>query len=410
MCPIFRFGPSEEASPRAKANLMRAILTGRLETSALASEEMKRIANLCVNCHQCRLECPARVDIPKLMIECKAQYVTTNGLSPTDWMMARVDLLSKWASVISPLANWAIGSPQMRWLMERGMGIAQGRKLPRVAATSFLRRAARRHLTRTSRDQGRKVLYFVDVYANWYDVQLAEALVAILEHNGVSVYVHPRQLAAGMPMIALGNVEKAKRVAARNVTLLAEAVRQGYHVVATEPAAALCLSHEYLNLLDDEDAQLVARHTSEACGYIWKMHQAGKLKLDLSPISATIGYHQPCHVRALQTGSAGENLLRLIPGLSVNRANRGCSGMAGTFGLKRENYRSSLRAGWGLISGLRDPAIQAGSTECSACKMQMEQGTAKPTIHPLKLLAHSYGLLPDGEKLLTTMSEALYVT
>ena len=100
-----------------------------------------------------------------------------------------------------------------------------------------------------------------------------------------------------------------------------------------------------------------------------------------------LGYHQPCHIRALEVGSPGENLLRLIPGLSVQRIERGCSGMAGLWGLKRENYRTSLRAGWGLISRLREPALQAGLTECSACKIQMEQGTTKPTIHPLKLLA-----------------------
>ncbi|MBI2477480.1 MAG: FAD-binding oxidoreductase, partial [Planctomycetia bacterium] len=32
MCPIFRFAPREEASPRAKANLVRAVLTGRLSS------------------------------------------------------------------------------------------------------------------------------------------------------------------------------------------------------------------------------------------------------------------------------------------------------------------------------------------------------------------------------------------
>ena len=47
----------------------------------------------------------------------------------------------------------------------------------------------------------------------------------------------------------------------------------------------------------------------------------------------------------------------------------------------------------------------AGATECSACRLQMEQGTRKPTAHPIKLLVKSYGLLrgPDGlEPLLTT--------
>ncbi|HRX80316.1 MAG TPA: FAD-binding oxidoreductase, partial [Pirellulaceae bacterium] len=140
------------------------------------------------------------------------------------------------------------------------------------------------------------------------------------------------------------------------------------------------------------------------------MHQGGNLELDLSPINATAGYHLPCHMRALEVGSPGENLLRLIPGISIKRIEKGCSGMAGTFGLKRKNYRSSLRAGWGVISALRDPVIQVGTTECSACKMQMEQGTTKPTIHPLKLLAISYGLMPELSRLLTTRGEELIVT
>ena len=36
--------------------------------------------------------------------------------------------------------------------------------------------------------------------------------------------------------------------------------------------------------------------------------------------------------------------------------------MAGTFGLKKQNYRNSLRAGWPLISALRHTSIQAGTT------------------------------------------------
>lgn len=84
--------------------------------------------------------------------------------------------------------------------------------------------------------------------------------------------------------------------------------------------------------------------------------------------------------------------------------------MAGTYGLRRDNYRSSLRAGWGLISALRDTSIDLGTTECSSCKMQMEQGTTKPTIHPLKMLALAYGLMPEIEKLLTARSEELTIT
>ncbi len=123
-----------------------------------------------------------------------------------------------------------------------------------------------------------------------------------------------------------------------------------------------------------------------------------------------LGYHQPCHVKALEVGAPGENLLRLVPGLIVSRTDNTCSGMAGTFGLKRENYRSSLRAGRPLINSLRSPRLQAGTTECSACKIQMEQGAGKPTIHPVKLLALAYGLMPEIGELLSAQVEELVVT
>jgi Fe-S oxidoreductase len=389
---------------------MRAILAGQLPPSTLTSDQFKDVTDLCVNCHMCRLECPASVDIPKLMMEGKGSYVVTNGLSTSDWCMSRVDRLSWLGSLLAPLANWAITNGPARWLLEKSLGIAQGRKLPRFAARNFLRLAARRRLTRPTRRDVAKVLYFVDTYANYHDPQLAEALVAVLEHNAIAVYVHPAQQSSGMPMISLGALGAARSVAEHNVTILAEAVRQGYHIVATEPSAALALTHEYLSLVNDDDARLVAANTSEACTYLWKLHQAGKLQLDLRPVNAVIGYHQPCHVKALGIGSPGENLLRLIPGLIVNRTENGCSGMAGTFGLKRENYRASLRAGRGLINSLRSPRLQAGTTECSACKIQMEQGAGKPTIHPVKLLALAYALMPEISDLLNAQVEELVVT
>jgi hypothetical protein len=42
--------------------------------------------------------------------------------------------------------------------------------------------------------------------------------------------------------------------------------------------------------------------------------------------------------------------------------------------------------------------------------MQMEQGTSKPTLHPLKLLALSYGILPNAAGLLTQRGTELTVT
>jgi FAD/FMN-containing dehydrogenase/Fe-S oxidoreductase len=410
MCPIFRPSPREEASPRAKANLARAVLSGALPAGSMHDPAFKAICDLCVHCHMCRIECPANVDIPKLMAEAKGAYVATNGLPLHDWLLTRIDALCRFASRVPRIANWAIGNRPMRWFLEKTMGVAQGRKLPRFARRSFLQSPNQRRHAASQPGDGDKVLFFVDTFANYCDVPLAEALVAVLEHNGVSVYVPELQLEAGMPMISQGALGPARRVAEKNVALLAEGVRQGYTIVSTEPSAVLTLTREYLHLLgDDHDAQLVSENAMEACHYLWRLHQRGRLKLAFSPIERTVAYHEPCHMKALEVGSPAVNLLGLIPGLQVRTIEKGCSGAAGMYGFKHKNYRTSLRVGLPLITELRSGGYQAGVTECSTCRIQMEQGSPLPTIHPVKLLALAYGLMPELQQSLDSPTEALIV-
>ena len=193
----------EEASPRAKANMLRGVLAGTVGLQQLTSPEFKAIADLCVHCHACRLECPTGVDVPRLMRESKGAYTAANSLTLAEWAMTRLDLLGRAGRLGGTGDELGIGEPPYSLAIGKDSGIGPGRKLPRVTSRSFLRRAARRRLTRPRRG-GNKVLYFVDVFANYFDPQLAEAFVAVLEHNGAAVYVPPEQKQAGMPSIARG--------------------------------------------------------------------------------------------------------------------------------------------------------------------------------------------------------------
>jgi len=298
----------------------------------------------------------------------------------------------------------------MRWLLDKAFGVAQGRKLPYLQRRSFLQQAKARKLHRPRRSTGEKVLLFVDTYANYYDVELANALVAVLEHNGVSVYVPNEQREAAMPMISQGVLAPAREIAEHNVALLAEAVRQGYSIVSPEPSAVLAIQHEYPSLLGgDSDAAMLSEHVFEACNYLWRFHQRGKLQLDFKTTELTVGYHMPCHVKALNMGTPAVNLLELVPGVRVRQIEKGCSGMAGLYGFKRKNYRRSLRMGLPMLNELREDQFQAGATECSSCRIQMEQGAAKPTLHPVKVMALAYDLMPELRDLLSRPSERLRV-
>jgi Fe-S oxidoreductase len=382
-----------------------------LDPKDMSSPAMKRLADLCFNCKQCQLECPSNVNIPQMMIEAKAAHVAANGLSRADWVVSRAHSFGELGSTASLATNWLIANPAGRWVLEKLFGISQQRKLPLFARRPFLRSAGRRLAKKPAeRPNGRLVAYFVGDYANYYDPELARALVAVLRHNGISVHVPPGQTVSGMALISAGDLDAAREVARQNVHALADVAREGYAIVCSEPTAAVALKHEYPMLLDHPDVQVVAGRVIEAGAFLEHLHVEGRLKTDFAPLRLVAGYHTPCHLTALGTGTSLFRMLALIPGLELHKIEKGCSGMAGAYGLTSENFATSIRLGWGLISRMRESDLDIGLTECCSCKIQMEQGTATPTLHPLKLMALSYGLMPEIRQKLSAATRKLVVT
>jgi Fe-S oxidoreductase len=408
MCPFFRVGPSEEAAPRSKAVALRLAASGELTAEEFAGPDMARLSSLCFNCKQCERECPSEVDIPHLVLEAKAARVAAEGLRWSDWALSRTHVTGPLGSGFAFATNRLLASPAARWLLERSLGVSRYRKLPPFARRPFLRSVPRRCRTLRTGPGGEKaVIYFVDDYANHFDPELAKAFVSVVERQGIPVYVPAGQTASGMALASAGDLDAARELAERNVRILAPFAREGHTIVCTEPSAAVCLKREYPFLLDHPEVDVVARQTVEAGAFLARLHAAGRFDTKLNPLPLRVGYHAPCHTKALSPDEPYRELLALIPGLAVQQIDSGCSGMAGTWGLSVENFRTSLRIGWPLITAMRNEEVACGVTECSSCRLQMEQGTPKPTLHPLKLLAWSYAgrtpALPRAtSRLLTT--------
>lgn len=396
MCPLFRVRHTEAATPRAKANLLRSLLANGTGADGVSGDEVRTVADLCINCKMCAVECPANVRIPKLMLEAKAQHAAAHGLSRSDWVMARTENFAALGSGLAWFVNAALDNPTIRWWLQRLLGVSRRRKLPLFAQRSFLSMAARRGWTAPPRRAGAaRVAFFVDVFANYNDPSIAEAAVAVLQHNGVDVYVPPDQIGCGMAPLAYGDVDMARRMARHNLRIFAELARAGYAIICSEPTAALMLRQDYRDLADDLDAKPVADKTVELTAFLWKLSEQGKLRTDFQPLPCAVGHHVPCHIKALGQGVAGPTLLNLIPEMRARTIDVSCSGMAGTFGLKEENFETSLAAGRPMLDQLRRDDLLFGASECSACRMQMEQGSGKRCLHPVQYLALAYGLMPE---------------
>lgn len=398
MCPIFRASHTEAATPRAKANMLRHLLESQANGLQLSSGEVRAVADLCVHCKMCATECPAHINIPKLMLEAKAANVAEHGLNRTDWFFARLENGLRWGSALSFLANATMRSRTARWLFDKFFGLSSERRLPRFAARSFMARAKRRGWTRKPNGARPIVLYFVDLYANYMEPQIAEATVAILHHHGYDVFIPPEQRGSGLEALVHGEVETARETAQANLRVLVEAARAEWPIICSEPSAAMMLQQDYLDLLAEDDARAVASRTIELTTFLWNLHRQGRLRTDFRPLELAIGHHVPCHVKALQGPIAGPELLKLIPKLQMHTIDVGCSGMAGTFGMKSQNYQLSRQAGAAMLTELTKPEHRFGSTECSSCRMQMEDATKKRTLHPAQYLALAYGLMPKVEE------------
>lgn len=466
-CPIFRVDPREQATPRAKINLVRGILSGKLPREIITKQASREIADLCILCHACSVECPAQVQVAKMMSELRGAYVAANGLSFKEWFVCRLDLWCNFASRFSPVTRNILHRPRFRWLLEKLAGIARNRRLPKISSQPFLRRAVRRGLTQWSRHSdphflpqdfaahrsteptklienvqsaetihsiestqsivsqtleasrslsstktitesisgisrsepmtpSPRVAYFVDLFANYHDPSVAEALVAILKHHQIPVYVPANQTQSGNAAISCGALDLARYFVRRNVQTLVDAVRQGYTILASEPSAVLSLRQEYPMLLpDEEDVQLVANATQDACSFLRELHRQGQLRTDFQSIPLSIGYYQPCRLLALDEGVPDLDLLRLIPELKVKKLVAGCCGMASAYGLRTLHFRDSLRIGRNLASVLRDASFTWVATSCGTCRMQIEQISDKSSCHPLRILATAYGLQND---------------
>lgn len=408
MCPVFRATGNEAATPRAKANLLRLLHA----PAAATTDEVKAVADLCVNCKMCRDECDARVDVPKMMLEAKAAHHREHGLSRTDWVLARAESFANLGSNFAPIVNSLLARRSVRWVLEKVVGIARRRRLPAFSLRNFFRWARGNGLTTKQpavsgqTQRGNRVAYFVDVFAGYNDPLIGQATVAVLRHHGIEVYVPPRQVGCGMAALAVGDVEAAREIAVRNVRVLVDLVREGYRIVCTEPTAALMLTQDYRDLIDDADTAAVAANTVELTAFLGELHAAGRLRTDFRPLGLTLGHHIPCHLKALRGHPVGPRLLALIPGMRVHTIDAGCSGMAGTWGMKAATFATSLAAGAAMFAELNRPGVLFGSTECSTCRMQMQQGSGKRTLHPVQYLAYAYGLLPEiGAKLRKPLGE-----
>jgi len=385
-CPMAGSQLEEWAKGRGKVSLCRELMSGRLDPAVLEGPAFKKIVDSCINCKRCLTECPSGVDVPWLSLTGRFDVVRRQGEDFSSRVLTDTAMLGRQGSRFEPVANLAMSLAPVRRGLQKAIGLEAARHLPR-----FRNRTLRKILQeRKHPDTTRDVVYFLGCFANYNDPEgEGLAVIEVFEHNGIRAIV-PEFKCCGMARISAGGQDKIIDDIHHNLALLSEYTAQGIPIVFSEPSCALAVKCEYPRIAASEQARQVADNCCDIHQYLMDMHSRGELKTDFNRLDLTVGYHAPCHLKALGVTNEPVELMQLIPGLKVQKYSDKCCGMGGTFGLKSQNYDLSMKIGQRLFDEIAASNADRLVTGCGACGMQIRQGTLREAIHPMKLLAEAY--------------------
>ncbi|GAA4453491.1 FAD-binding and (Fe-S)-binding domain-containing protein [Nibrella saemangeumensis] len=434
MCPSYMATRSERDTTRARANMLREMLTRSPKENRFDHEEIKDVMDLCISCKGCKSECPSGVDMAKLKAEFLQHYYDANGVPVRSRLIANFARLTNLASLVPWAYNAIFDTEPLRRIANRVVGFHPDRTMPLLHKTTLRKWfAGRQHTPPAPLDRGegrfvpaasdqehiptaaiptqgvnspthpmpgtpfppnkggRGVYLFCDEFTNYNDVEIGQKAILLLEKLGYNVII-PEHGESGRAPISKGLIRYAKTLAERNVRDLKDLITVETPLVGLEPSAILTFRDEYPDLVDQSllpDARRLAENSLTFEEFIAREIDKGNItKQQFTSEKRLIKLHGHCQQKAVSSLVPAKKMLSLPENFTVHLIPSGCCGMAGSFGYEAEHYEVSMKIGeLVLFPTVRqqpdDVIIAAPGT---SCRHQIKDGTGRKAKHPAEIL------------------------
>ena len=425
LCPAFKVSGDETKATRARANVLREILTrgwgseaftvancvpqfeknasSNCETqfatmqNILKSKELAEVLDSCLACKGCRSECPSNVDMTRLRSEILQQKYDISGMPLRSFAVSYMATVEQLGHIVWPIynlfASWSFSAN----IIKRIIKFTTERDIPTLSRVT-MRKAVKRECHKNHKQATKgKVFLFADEFTNFQEAELGLTFAKLLLHLGYEVEI-PKHVESGRAAISKGNLKLAKKFALKNVNLLKNKVSEQTPLVGIEPSCILSFRDEYPDLVPAELRQQAKKLGSNALlfdEFIVREVAAGRITAaDFKDDAVEIWLHGHCHQKALVGTEKTVAALKLLQNAQVHVIPSGCCGMAGSFGYEKEHYKTSLAIGeMVLFPTIRKAVANADSvTPCivaapgTSCRQQILDGTGVHAVHPIEIL------------------------
>jgi Fe-S oxidoreductase len=418
MCPSYMATRNEQDTTRARANMLRHVLTeARDGMNAWDSEQVKGVMDLCLSCKGCKSECPSNVDVARLKAEWQQHYYDVHGVPLRSRLVAGFARSMRLASLFPALYNWAVTAPDVSRYIKRFAGFSPKRSLPTIHGTT-LAAWHKQHANKTGIEGGARpqdglsgvaqstnlsggqvpprfpngrVFLFCDEFTDYNDTPMGIKAVQLLNKLGYEVVI-PEHVESGRAHFSKGLIRDAQKFAIRNVELLKDVVSAQTPLIGLEPSCILSFRDEYPDLMPDrfvDAAKALAKNALLIDEFIAREADAGRItKAAFKASPRAIKLHGHCHQKALSSLTPTVKMLELPAGHKVSVIPSGCCGMAGSFGYEEEHFQVSQQIGELVLF----PAVRSAPEETliaapgTSCRHQVKDATGRTALHPVEIL------------------------
>ncbi len=402
MCPSFMATKNEKDTTRARANILREILTNSTKSNPFNSSEIKEVMDLCISCKGCKSECPSNVDMAKLKGEFLQQYYRDRLVPFRTKLISNFTKMNALASIVPGLYNFVVSNGLTAPIIKLISGFTQKRSLPKLHKQTlkrwYLKNKATGFDVPNPLPSKGKVYLFSDEFTNFNDVPVGIAAIKLLTKLGFEVEI-PEHKESGRTYLSKGLLEKAKKLAFKNIRLLADKISNKTPLLGIEPSAILSFRDEYVNFsigtIHEKPAQNLAKNSWMIDEFLDKMFEKGEVdKLLFTDEQKLIKLHGHCHQKSIASIVPTKRMLSFPTNFKVESIPSGCCGMAGSFGYEKEHYEVSMKIGELVLF----PTVRNQSSKTiiaapgTSCRNQIEDGTGRTAKHPVEILWEAVSL------------------
>lgn len=390
MCPSFMATRNEKDTTRARANILREMLTNSPKENRFDNKEIKEVYDLCLACKGCKGECPSNVDVAKLKMEFLQQYHDVHGVPMRSWLVGNFSKMTGLASYVPWAYNLIYKNAPLRKIANKIIGFHPERTMPLLHDTTLLN-WYRKNRKQTAPKGAKKVYLFCDEFTNYNDVEIGKKSIQALQKLGYEVII-PEHGPSGRPQLSKGLLKDAKLIAENNIRLLRDIITHETPLVGIEPSAILTFRDEYPDLVGDElieDAKNLAQNALMFDEFIAREIDQKKISKDLfSKEKKLIKLHGHCQQKAISSLVPTKKMLSLPENYTVQLIPSGCCGMAGSFGYEEEHYDLSMQIGELVLfpTVRQQPEEVIIAAPGTSCRHQIHDGTGRNALHPAEIL------------------------